>query len=225
MAILSVIVPVYNESKTIKQILDKVSSVNIDKEVIIVDDGSTDGTEKILKDLHASNMKIIYHSTNRGKGAAFLTGLANATGEFVIIQDADLEYDPVEYLKLFEAIKDDKADLVLGARFTQGHTGLYLHRLGNKFLTGLFNLLFGTKINDYLTCYKLFRRDVVNALDLKSASFDIEAEIVAKFSRKGLRIAEVPVSYYPRKYSEGKKIRWSDGIHAIFTIIRYKFGD
>ncbi len=225
MPILSVIVPVFNESKTVKEILDKINLVNIDKEIVVVDDGSTDGTEKILKNLHASNMKIIYHSTNRGKGAAFLTGLANATGEFVIIQDADLEYDPVEYLKLFDAIKDDKADLVLGARFTKGYTGLYMHRLGNKFLTGFFNLLFGTKINDYLTCYKLFRRDVANALDLKSSTFDIEAEIVAKFCRKSLRIAEVPVSYYPRKYSEGKKIRWSDGIHAILAIVKYRFGD
>lgn len=205
MPILSVVVPVYNESRTIKQILEKIDSVNIDKEIIIVDDGSTDGTEKVLKDLHSNNMKIIYHSTNRGKGAAFLTGLANASGEFIIIQDADLEYEPQEYLKLFEAIKDDKADLVLGARFTKGHTGLFMHRQGNKFLTGFFNLLFGTKINDYLTCYKLFRRDVANALELKSLGFDIDAEIVAKFCRKGLRIAEVPASYCPRNYSEGKK--------------------
>lgn len=223
MPLLSVIVPVYNEAKTIRQILEKVNLVNIDKEIIVVDDGSGDGTTKILRDIKYDNLKIIYHGTNRGKGAAVLTGLANAVGEFVIIQDADLEYDPQEYIKLMEAIKKDNVDVVLGVRFTKGYHGLLIPRLGNRFVTSLLNILFGVNLNDFLTCYKLFRRDTINALNLKSQSFNIETEIIAKVIKRKLRIKQTPITYRPRSYAEGKKIRVLDGIHAIASIIKYRF--
>lgn len=219
--LLSVIVPVYNEEKTIREILEKINSINIDKEIVVIDDGSYDGTDKILRDIEYSNLRVIYHTSNRGKGAAVLTGLANATGEFVIIQDADLEYDPSDYLKLINAMKEKNVDIVLGARFQKGYRGLLMHRLGNRFLTGLINFLFNAKLNDCYTCYKLLRRDTVNTLSLQSRSFDIDAEIVAKALKKRLRIVEIPISYHPRTYAEGKKIRWNDGLHGIFSIIKY----
>ena len=150
---------------------------------------------EILGSIKYNNLKVIHHTSNRGKGAAVLTGLSHAEGEFVIIQDADLEYDPNDYLKLMEAIKKDNADIVLGARFKEGYHGLFIHRFGNRLLTGLLNLLFNLKLNDCFTCYKLFRRDTINLLNLKEQSFTIETEIVAKAAKKGLRIIEVPVSY------------------------------
>lgn len=223
MPLISVIVPVYNEVKTIKQIIEKIYSVNIDKEIIIIDNCSTDGTHKILSELHYNNLKIIYHTTNRGKGASCLTGLDNAKGEYVIIQDADFEYDPNDYLHLYEAIKDDKADMVLGARFFKGYHGMLIHRLGNNFLTFTLNLLFGSRLNDYATCYKLARRETFNSFALQTAGFDIEVEILCKALRRGLRIKEVQVSYHPRSYREGKKIRISDAFWAIFAMFKYKF--
>ena len=222
MPLLSVVVPVYNEARTIRQILEKINSVDIDKEIIVVDDGSTDGTDKILRDVKYNNLKTIHHSSNRGKGAAFLTGLKHATGQFIIIQDADLEYDPKDYLKLIKAIKEDNADIVLGARFKKDYQGLLIHRLGNRFLTVLVNLLFNVTLNDCFTCYKLFRKDTINSLNLKARSFDIEIEIITKAINKKLRIVEIPVSYHPRTYSEGKKIRLKDGIQAIMSIIEYR---
>jgi glycosyltransferase involved in cell wall biosynthesis len=223
MPLLSIIVPVYNEANTIRQILDKINAVPIDKEVILVDDGSSDGTDRILRELQGNNLKLIHHTTNRGKGAAFLTGLAHSSGEFVIIQDADLEYDPGYYLKLVEPLKADSADMVLGARFLKGHTGLFMHRLGNRFLTAFLNLLFKCRLNDYLTCYKLAPRKVWDSLNLKAERFDIEAEIICNALKKKLRIVEIPIAYYPRTYKAGKKIRWKDGLQAILSIIRYRF--
>jgi len=223
MPILSVIVPVYNEVKTIRQILEKINSVGIDKEIIVVDDGSGDGTDKVLREIKYLNLKVIHHSGNRGKGAAFLTGLANATGEFVIIQDADLEYDPTEYVKLIDEFNKDGADIVLGVRFTEGYHGLLIPRLGNRFLTGLLNLLFGAQLNDFLTCYKLLRRDTLNKLNLKSKGFGVDTEIVSKILKRKLKIKQVAVSYKPRNYAEGKKIKWYDGIRAILSIIKYRF--
>lgn len=223
MPLLSVIVPVYNEVKTIRQILEKINSVDIDKEIIVIDDGSYDGTEKILRDVKYNNLKIIYHSSNRGKGAAFLTGLFHADGEFIIIQDADLEYNPNDYLKLMQAMKEYNADIVLGARFKKGYQGLFIHRFGNRLLTGLLNLLFNVRLNDCFTCYKLFRSDTINMLNLKEQSFTIEIEIVAKAAKNGFHIVEIPISYNPRTYSEGKKIRCKDGIRAIVTIFKYRF--
>jgi len=220
---LSVIVPVYNEAKTIRQILEKIDSVNIDKEIIVVDDGSWDETGKILRDIRFDNLKIIYHSSNRGKGAAFLTGLANASGEFVIVQDADLEYDPADYIKLIEEIKKDDTDMVLGVRFTERYHGLLIPRLGNRFLTRFLNFLFDVQLNDFLTCYKLLSKDILDKLELKSQGFNIELEIVSKALKRKLKIKQVPISYRPRTYKEGKKIRWLDGIYLIGNIIKYRF--
>lgn len=223
MPLLSVIIPAYNEAKTIKQILEKIESVNIDKEVIVVDNGSTDGTDKILREVKYYNLKVIHHTINRGKGGAFLTGLSQASGEFCIIQDADLEYDPNDYQKLMGIIKEDKADLVLGARFLGGHHGLFMHRLGNRFLTGLLNLLFKSNLNDYATCYKLAGRGTWDTLNLKATGFDMDVEIISNALKKKMRILEAPVSYHPRSYKEGKKIRWVDGLWTFFYMFKYRF--
>ena len=220
---LSVIVPVYNEAKTIREILEKINSVPIDKEIIVVDDGSSDGTDKILRGMEWNNLLVIHHSGNRGKGAAVSTGLSNAKGEYIIIQDADLEYDPADYLKLMEAMKKEMADLVLGSRFMKGYKGLLVHRLGNRFLTRLVNLLFGVKLNDCFTCYKLFRREAIRDFNLRAKGFDIEIEIITKAIKKKLRLSEVFISYHPRSYTEGKKIRIRDGLKAAFSILKYRF--
>jgi len=225
MPLLSVIVPVYNEAKTIRHILEKIGSVDIDKEIIVIDDGSNDGTENILKDIQCNSLKVIHHGSNKGKGSALLTGLSYVKGDFVVIQDADLEYDPNDYLKLMEAMKQHNADMVLGARFKKGYHGLFIHRFGNRLLTGLLNFLFDLKLNDCFTCYKLFRKDTIKMLNLKEQSFTIETEIVAKAAKKGLRIVEVPIAYSPRPYSQGKKIRCKDGIRALKSIIKYRFTD
>lgn len=223
MVLLSVIVPVYNEAKTIRQILEKVNSVDIDKEIIVVDDGSTDGTNQILRDIKYDNLKIIYHSTNRGKGAAFLTGLSNATGEFIIVQDADLEYNPQDYMKLMEEFAKGNADIVLGVRFAKGYRGLLIPRLGNRFLSIVMNTLFRAQLNDFLTCYKLLPRGTANAMNLESKKFDIDTEIIAKALKKKLRIKQIPISYHPRTYREGKKIRVLDGIHLLASIVKSRF--
>ena len=222
MPLLSVIVPVYNEAGTIRQILEKVQAVPVQKEVIVVDDGSADGTDKILRSLQGADLKVIHHTSNRGKGASVLTGLAHAAGDFIIIQDADLEYDPQDYPGLLAPLQAGEADLVLGVRFIGGYKGLFIHRLGNKFLTGLVNVLFGTRLNDCFTCYKLLRRDTAQALQLASQGFDIETEIVTKAIRRGLRIKEVAAQYRPRSFSQGKKIRIKDGFCAAFGIIRLR---
>ena len=221
--LLSVIVPVYNEAGTIKDLLGKIQALKIDKEIIVVDDGSSDGTQNLLGELKTDNLKVIYHTTNRGKGAAFLTGLENARGDFIIIQDADLEYEPGDYFKLLAAFNDGNTDLVFGVRFAENYYGLLIPRLGNRLLTLLINMFFGVRLNDSLTCYKLGRRDMFNSLGLKSQKFDIEIEIVIKALKNKLRIKQIPISYAPRSYKEGKKIRWLDGIHAIISIIKYRF--
>jgi len=223
MPLLSIIVPVYNEANTIKQILEKINALGIEKEVIVVDDGSHDGTDRVLRDIKYDELKVIHHTSNRGKGAAFLTGLANASGEFVIIQDADLEYEPNDYLKLMDAIKEDNADIVLGLRFQKGYRGLLIHRLGNRLLTFILNFLFHSKINDYATCYKLARKSVFNNLNLEATGFDIDVEIICNALKKNMRILEIPISYHPRTYRAGKKIRWEDGIWAIFYMFKYRF--
>lgn len=222
MPLLSVIVPVYNEAKTISRILEKINSVNIDKEIVVVDDGSSDDTGKILHEIKYPNLKIIYHATNRGKGAAFLTGLSHAEGEFVIIQDADLEYDPNDYFKLMDVMEKENADIVLGARFMKGYQGLFLHRMGNRFLTKLMNVMFGVHFNDCFTCYKLVRRQKLQFLNLQARGFDIDMEIIAKALKNKLRISETLISYNPRSYAEGKKIRCKDGISAALSILKYR---
>ncbi len=222
MPFLSVIIPVFNESRTIGDILGKVDAIPLEKELIVVDDGSTDETGAILRTHRASNLKLIHHTTNRGKGSAILTGIANASGELVIIQDGDLEYDPADYMKLIGEIQNGGADIVLGNRFYSGRKGGLVQSCGNGTLTGLFNALFGTNIRDCFTCYKLARRSVIQKLGLKARGFDIEIEFLAKAIRRGLKISEIPVSYTPRKYSEGKKIGFWDGIGVLLSVVRYR---
>ncbi len=221
MPLLSIIIPVYNEEKTIQQILEKISALAISKEIIVVDDGSCDGTGKILRGMQCEFLKIIHHTSNRGKGAAVLTGLSYAQGEFVITQDADLEYDPCDYRKLLDIAQNTNADIVFGARFIKGYKGLFLHKMGNRLLTCLVNMFFHIKLNDCFTCYKLARASVIKSLGLQAKGFDIEIEIIAKAQKYKLRIEEAFVSYHPRSYAQGKKIRCKDGFYAALCIPIY----
>jgi len=220
---LSVIIPVYNEERTIGTLINIVNGLPIEKEIIVVNDCSKDGTAAILGSFSFNNLKVIHNVSKWGKGAAVRTGLENARGEFIIIQDADLEYDTNDYLKLLEAIKNQEADIILGARFTKGYHGALLSKVGNRFLTGLMNILFGTKLNDCFSCYKLMRRENILGLELKSNSFDIEIEILSKVIKKKMRILEMPISYNPRSYKEGKKIRICDGIWAVMRMLYFRF--
>ena len=229
---LSIVIPVYNEVKTIAELATRVSRVHIpamEKEIIIVDDCSSDGTREVLEDIGRGqeDLKILYHNYNQGKGAALRTGFKAVTGDTVIIQDADLEYDPREYPRLLEPIMDGRADVVYGSRFLGGpHRVLFFwHYLGNKFLTLLSNTMTNLNLTDMETCYKVFNRKVLEEISLKSNRFGIEPEFTAKIARKRFRIYEVPISYSGRDYSEGKKITWRDGFVAIFTIFRFRFFD
>jgi len=226
---LSVVIPVYNELGTIKEIVSRVQAVDLEKEIIIVDDGSTDGTRELLQEITLSheNIKVLYHDLNQGKGAALRTGFEGATGDIIIIQDADLEYDPREYPVLLEPILDGRADIVYGSRFLGGpHRVLFFwHYLGNKFLTLLSNALTNLNLSDMETCYKVFRREVLSGIELKSNRFGFEPEFTAKVAKKGVRIYETPISYSGRTYAEGKKIGWKDGLKAIVAIIWFRFFD
>ena len=223
--LVSVIIPCFNEKLTLKKILKKVenSQINI-KEIIIVDDFSTDGTIQILKNIHNPIIKIYYHSKNKGKGAALRTGFSKATGDICIVQDADLEYDPDDYPRLIKPIIEDKADVVFGSRFqgSSPHRVVYFwHRMGNGFLTLLSNILTDLDLSDMETCYKVFKREVIQSIRIKENRFGFEPEITAKISKLNLRIYEVGIAYYGRTYSEGKKITWKDGIRAIYCILKY----
>ena len=226
---LSVVIPVYNEVGTIKEIVSRVQAVDLEKKIIIVDDGSTDGTRELLKEITLShvNVRVLYHDRNQGKGAALRTGFEGATGGIVIIQDADLEYDPREYPVLLEPILDGRADIVYGSRFLGGpHRVLFFwHYLGNKFLTLLSNVLTNLNLSDMETCYKVFRREVLSDIQFKSNRFGFEPEFTAKIARKDFRIYETPISYSGRTYAEGKKIGWKDGVKAIVAIIWFRFFD
>lgn len=226
---LSVVIPVYNEKNTIKTIVNQVQGVNLelDKEIILVDDGSTDGTQEILRELKSEVVKVFIHEKNQGKGKALQTGFSKATGDFVIIQDADLEYDPKEYPQLLTPLLDGRADAVYGSRFLGGpHRVLFFwHYIGNKMLTTFSNMLSNLNLTDMETCYKVFRREILDSITLKSKRFGIEPEITLKLAKLKCRIYEVPISYSGRDYSEGKKIGWKDGLAAIFHIIRFKFFD
>ncbi len=226
---ISVVIPVYNEINTIEEILARVDKVSIKKEIIVIDDLSIDGTRERLKKIAADkeNVKVIYHSRNRGKGAALRTGFESVTGDIIIIQDADLEYDPNEYPKLLEPILDGRADVVYGSRFIGGpHRVLFFwHYMGNKLLTLISNALTNLNLTDMETCYKVFKSQILKDINLKSNRFGFEPEFTAKVAKKRLRIYEVPISYSGRTYSEGKKITWKDGFVAFCLIFWYRFFD
>jgi glycosyltransferase involved in cell wall biosynthesis len=229
---LSVLIPVYNESYYVAEIIRRVSKapIGLRKELVVVDDASTDDTRRVLEDLRPSlpdELKLVAHERNQGKGAAIRTGLAHVTGDIVLIQDADLEYDPRDYPLLLEPILEDKADVVFGNRFHGGpHRVLYFwHYAASCALTLLTNVLTGLNVNDMEVGYKVFRREVLQRIALTSARFGFEPEVTAKVAKLGCRVYEVPIRYYGRTYEEGKKITWRDGVAALGHIIRYRFFD
>jgi glycosyltransferase involved in cell wall biosynthesis len=219
---LSIIIPVYNEIGTILQIIEKVKEAPFDKEIIVVDDGSTDGTGNLLKE-KGDGITVLFHEPNQGKGAAIRTAIPQITGDVVIVQDADLEYHPSEYPRLLAPIVDGVADVVYGSRFQGGtHRVLFFwHALGNRIITTLSNMFTDLNLSDMETGYKVFRAEVIKKIKIESKRFGFEPEITAKIAKMGCRIYEVPISYWGRDYSEGKKINWKDGFAAIYWIIKY----
>ena len=222
---LSVVIPAYNEIGTIREILSRVNAVPLEKEIVVVDDCSTDGTgEALLEEEAAGRCRLVRHDRNRGKGAALQTGFSAVTGDVVLIQDADLEYDPQEYPKLLKPILDGRADVVYGSRFVgsgEKRVLFFWHSLGNRFLTTLSNMFTDLNLSDMETCYKVFRREVLTKVRIEENRFGFEPEITAKVAKLGCRIYEVGISYSGRTYSEGKKIDWKDGVRAIFCILKY----
>lgn len=225
---LSIIIPVYNEVDTIEEIVERVWQVSIEKEIIIVDDGSTDGTRSRLKNISDNkNVKVLLHDHNKGKGTALRTGFGASTGDVILIQDADLEYDPREYPILLSPIIEGKADVVYGSRFLGGpHRVLYFwHYVGNKWLTLLSNALSNLNLTDMEVCYKVFKREVLKDLTIRSNRFGFEPEFTMKIAKRRFRIYEVPISYSGRTYAQGKKIGWRDGVVALFAIMWFRFFD
>lgn len=220
---LSVVIPVYNEKETILEVIEKVQSIPFDKEIIVVDDCSSDGTTDVLKNLNSDGTRIFYHEVNQGKGAALRTGFAEAEGDIVIIQDADLEYTPDDYPTLIKPILEGQADVVYGSRFQGGvhRCHLFWHYVVNKGLTLFSNMLTNLNLTDMETCYKVFKREVAQKLNIKSNRFGVEPEITAKVAKMRCRIYEVPISYFGRDYAEGKKIGWRDGFQAIWCILKF----
>jgi glycosyltransferase involved in cell wall biosynthesis len=225
----SVIIPCYNEKETIEEIVRQVVMVGIVSEIVIVDDGSTDGTRELLPQIEREHslVRVMLHERNSGKGAAVSTGFQNAAGDVFIIQDADLEYDPRDYPALLKPIEEGRAKVVYGSRFLGGprKTMFFWNMLANKFLTLVTNILYNTILSDMETCYKVFRADVVRGMKIRSRRFDFEPEVTAKVLKKGIRIYEVPISYNGREWAEGKKIKWYDAPIALWTLIRYRFTD
>ncbi len=226
---LTVVIPCYNELSTIEPVLDRVESVGLANEIIIVDDGSTDGTRDVLKRIEAErpHIKIVYHTHNQGKGAALVTGFGHATSDVILIQDADLEYDPREYTVLLKPIREGISPVVYGSRFLGGPRKAmnFWNMVANKILTLTTNFLYNAILSDMETCYKVFRRDVVKGMKIHARGFDFEPEFTAKVLKQGIRIYEVPISYNGREWTEGKKIKWTDGPHAMWTLIKYRFVD
>ena len=230
--LLSILMPVYNEAKTIHEIIDRVMAADIGevrKELIIVDDGSKDGTRDVLRDLSQNSPhRIYFHGQNMGKGAALRTALHYATGDIILVQDADLEYDPAEYAELIKPVIEGKADVVYGSRLTGGKVARafnFWHYLGNKLLTFITNILYNAILSDMETCYKVFRADVIKSFQIKSNRFDFEPEITAKVLKRRYKLYEMPISYYGRDFAEGKKITWRDGFAAVWALVKYRFVD
>lgn len=222
--------PVYNEKNTVLQIIEKVLKLDMVKELVVVDDGSNDGTADILKNPGLDKrVKVYFHDKNQGKGAAVRTGLKHVSGDIVAIQDADLEYDPNEFLDMIKPINDGVADVVYGSRLSGGkpqRVHLFWHKIGNSFLTLMTNFLYNSTLSDMETCYKMFRRGVIDKISIRSNDFSVEPEITAKILKnKNLRVYEMPISYYGRNYAEGKKISWMHGFGALKTLIQYRFID
>jgi glycosyltransferase involved in cell wall biosynthesis len=227
---LSIVMPVYNERQFVREIIERVLSVRLDglqRELIVVDDCSKDGTRDLLRNLGLADVTVVFHDQNMGKGAALRSGFSRASGDIILIQDADLEYNPADYPVLLKPILDRNADVVYGSRFLGGphRVHLFWHMVGNRFLTLLSNMMSNLNLTDMETCYKVFRREVLEGMILRSDRFGFEPEFTLKVARKGWRVYEVPISYHGRDYSEGKKIGWKDGFSAIWTIIKYRFID
>ncbi len=222
---ISVLIPVYNEKKSLLELIKRVENINfeLEKEIILIDDFSTDGTKDLYKELP---YKVIYHEKNMGKGAALRDGIKEATGDIIIIQDADLEYNPADYVPLVKLIKVDKADVVYGSRFLGNQNKgkfLFLSFIANKTLTLITQILYRTTLTDMETCYKAFKSEIIKSIEIKSNRFDFEPEITAKILRKKVRFAELPITYNARRVNEGKKINWKDGLQAIITLIKYRY--
>jgi glycosyltransferase involved in cell wall biosynthesis len=225
---LSVIVPVFNERNTVVEIVRRMRAVElpVEREIVLVDDGSDDGTRAVLPQLGDSTVRVVTHPHNRGKGAAVRTGLANVTGDLVIVQDADLEYDPEDWPRLLAPMLKGKAQVVYGSRFTGERRNMFfLHWLGNRFLSLVTNVLYNTTLSDMETCYKVFDRRILDGIKLRSERFEFEPEITAKILKKRIRIYEVPISYAGREPEEGKKITWHDGFSALWTLLKYRVVD
>jgi len=223
---LSIIMPVYNEEKTLIEILKKVEAIPIEKEIVIVDDGSTDGSRAVLESLEPGRATLAFHDKNKGKGAAIRTALPLCTGDIITIQDADLEYDPADFFRLLKPIEDGKAEVVYGSRFTGERRNMFFwHWVGNQFLTFMTNILYDTTLSDMETCYKMFRADIIKNLGLRSNRFEIEVELTTKVLKRRHRIYEVPISYAGREFHEGKKITWKDGVAALYYLFKYRLVD
>jgi glycosyltransferase involved in cell wall biosynthesis len=223
---LSILIPIYNERATILEIIQRVQAVPFEKEIIAVDDGSTDGTRELLSQIERQGVTVLCHERNQGKGAAIQTALRRASGDIIVIQDADLEYDPRDYTQLVQPIIEGRAKVVYGSRFLGPRMAMFFwHMLANKALTLMTNILYDAILSDMETGYKAFRADVIKGMRLHSRRFDFEPEVTAKVLKRGIRIFEVPISYYGREYSEGKKIGTKDGFIAIWTLLKYRFVD